>query len=1163
VAANVSKTLNVQINAAVPTISVTTSGSPSAYGSAVTLIATISSGPTGTVTFYDGSTSIGTATISGTTARITTSSLKAGSHTITAGWSGNSNYGAATSGAVTQMVTSTVGPSITTQPVSQTVIDGTAATFSVAATGVSTIAYQWQYLSHATWKPFGAGTGYDTSRLTTFATTAAFNGLQLRVVVTDGDGNTATSDTVILTVAPSITTQPVSQTVTDGSAAIFNVAAAGVPNLSYQWQYLSHATWKPFGAGTGYDTSTLTTFTTTAAFNGLQLRVVVTDGDGNTATSNAVTLTVNAATPSITWPAPTAITYGTALSSTQLNATSTVAGTFAYSPAAGTVLSAGTHTITATFTPTDTTDYKTATATVGLTVTKAVPSLSWTAPAAITYGTALSATQLNAGSTVAGSFSYSPAAGTVLAAGNHSITTTFTPTDSTDYATATSTVSITVNAATPVITWATPAAIVSGIALSSTQLDATSTVPGTFVYSPAAGAILDLGSQTLSVTFTPTDTTDYTTATQTVTLSVAPASAFVQEGDSFLNSSANSLSVSFPANTSAGDLILVGLVFDTSAMPSSVTDSQGNTFTPVGTTLTSSGGTRSAVYYAKNIKGGAETVTAALSANSGYILGYLTEYSGVDQTHPIDAQVGTSGGTGTVSSGNAATTFAGDVIYGFCAADDMCTAGSGFAARSVFEGNIVEDQTAGTPGNYSATGSANSSWTMQMVALKPALSGYAEAAPTITSATTASGKVGSAFSYQITSNGTPTSYGATGLPAGLSVNTTSGLISGTPTAVGTSTVTLSATNSAGTGNATLTLTIAALPTITSAATASGKVGSAFSYQIAASNTPTSYGATGLPAGLTVNSGTGLISGTPTAAGTSTVTLSAINSAGTGNATLTITIVAVPAITSAATANGTVGSAFSYQITASNTPTGFAATGLPAGLTVNSGTGLISGTPTAAGTSTVTMSASNAGGTGSATLTLTIASAAPVLSINATSVPFGSVALNTPSTQDVTLTSSGTTSVTVNSATVTGTGFTLSSGPTFPVTLTPGQTATLGVEFDPTTAGAATGQLTITSTSSTNGTAVITLSGTGTAGSYAVDLSWEAPTNSTDPVAGYNVYRAPSGSSTYQLLNSSVDGQTTYVDSTVQSGHSYQYIVESVDDSGVESVPTSPITVTIP
>src|SRR5208282_2099445 len=122
------------------------------------------------------------------------------------------------------------------------------------------------------------------------------------------------------------------------------------------------------------------------------------------------------------------------------------------------------------------------------------------------------------------------------------------------------------------------------------------------------------------------------------------------------------------------------------------------------------------------------------------------------------------------------------------------------------------------------------------------------------------------------------------------VSSTSGLISGTPTAAGTSTVTLSATNSSGTGNATLTLTIAvAAPAITSATVASGTVGSAFSYQITATNAPTSYGATGLPAGLTVNSGTGLISGTPTAAGTSTVTLSATNSAGTGNATLTLTI----------------------------------------------------------------------------------------------------------------------------------------------------------------------------------------------------------------------------------------------------------------------------------
>ncbi len=79
--------------------------------------------------------------------------------------------------------------------------------------------------------------------------------------------------------------------------------------------------------------------------------------------------------------------------------------------------------------------------------------------------------------------------------------------------------------ATPTITWATPAGIMYGTALTSAQLDATASVPGTFVYSPAAGTVPAAGTDTLSVTFTPTDTTDYTTATATTTLVVLSANS--------------------------------------------------------------------------------------------------------------------------------------------------------------------------------------------------------------------------------------------------------------------------------------------------------------------------------------------------------------------------------------------------------------------------------------------------------------------------------------------------------------------------------------------------------------------------------------------------------------------------------------------------------------
>jgi hypothetical protein len=173
--------------------------------------------------------------------------------------------------------------------------------------------------------------------------------------------------------------------------------------------------------------------------------VAVTPQNLSASTQITITAAGTSNVPTITWSAPAAIPYGTALSATQLSATANVAGTFAYTPAAGTVLPKGTQTLTAIFTPTDTKIYSAATASVQLSVGQAAPVITWPQPAPVAAGTTLSATQLDATASVPGSFMYSPAAGTVLAAGTQQLTAVFSPTDTTDYASATAHASLVVN----------------------------------------------------------------------------------------------------------------------------------------------------------------------------------------------------------------------------------------------------------------------------------------------------------------------------------------------------------------------------------------------------------------------------------------------------------------------------------------------------------------------------------------------------------------------------------------------------------------------------------------------------------------------------------------------------------------------------------------------
>ncbi len=207
----------------------------------------------------------------------------------------------------------TVNPALTVSaPASQSVTDGATATFSVTATGVAPLTYQW----------YQNGTilaGANAASYTTAATVwATDNGAQFTCVVGDALTRTVTSAAatlVVVPIAPAIGTQPVSQTVDEGTSVSFTVTATGTAPLSYQWY--NGAT-----AITGATSATYTLATPAVADAG-SLTVVVTNGAGQTVTSSAAILTVNAVPTPVITVQPAANTVVTAPDGATFSVTAT------------------------------------------------------------------------------------------------------------------------------------------------------------------------------------------------------------------------------------------------------------------------------------------------------------------------------------------------------------------------------------------------------------------------------------------------------------------------------------------------------------------------------------------------------------------------------------------------------------------------------------------------------------------------------------------------------------------------------------------------------------------------------------------------------------------------------------------------------------------------
>ena len=444
-------------------------------------------------------------------------------------------------------------PSVTNWPAASAITYGQALSASTLSGGSALVAGHFAFTTPSL-KP-SAGTAAQS---VTFTPTNS----------TDYTSTTGTASVTVHAATPTVRAWPTASAITYGQTLASSTLSGGAASVPGTFAFTAPTTAPNIGAN-----SQSVTFTPTDAT------------DYNTVTGS-VKVTVNKATPGVTWPTAGAITYGQALSASTLSGGSaSVAGGFAFTTPS-LKPSARTAAQSVTFAPTDAADYNTVKGSVSVTVNKATPGVAkWPTASAITYGQALSASTLSGGSaSVARRFAFTtpslkPSAGTTPQS------VTFTPYNSTDYNSVTETVNVTVRKATPTVrAWPTSGAITYGQELASSTLSGgAASVPGIFAFTAPTTAP-KAGANSQSVTFTPTDATDYNTVTGSVKVTVNKATPSVTNWPA---ASAITYGQALSASTLSGGVASVAgsFAFTTPSLkPSAGTALQSVTFTPTDAT---------------------------------------------------------------------------------------------------------------------------------------------------------------------------------------------------------------------------------------------------------------------------------------------------------------------------------------------------------------------------------------------------------------------------------------------------------------------------------------------------------------------------------------------------------------------------------------------------